>query len=525
VFERMLMTYDRTLKSALAHPRTVVGIFAATVIVTAGLFVVVSKDFIPSTDTGQLLVSVEGPQNASFEYMRDHREMLSNIVAEDPNVASYSVFIGASGIRVSANQANMFLRLKDRSERKLSADEIIQELRPKFAQVPGVRVSIQNPPSIRIGGQITQALYQYTLQDGDLDELYHWTEVMLERFAQIPGFQDVTSNLYIASPSVIINIQRDKLATLGLTANQVEDALTSAFGTRQVSTIYGTTNQYQVILEVEPQYQNDPTALSNLYVRSSGGKLIPLDTVAHVVAKPQALTINHLGQLPSVTISFNLAPGVSLGDAVSRIKDVERELRPPISLSGSLQGAAQAFQSSLQGLGILLLVAVLVVYIVLGILYESFVHPLTILSGLPSAGVGALLTLFLFRVDLSLYAFVGVIMLIGIVKKNAIMMIDFALERQRNEGMAPPEAIYKACLIRFRPIMMTTMAALMGTLPIAIGFGAGGEARRPLGLAVVGGLLLSQVLTLYITPVIYVYLDKVAAKWSVRRGKTEPATG
>jgi len=379
---------------------------------------------------------------------------------------------------------------------------------------------MQNPPVIRIGGQVTAAQYQYTLQDTDLDELYQWTDTLLGRIRQLPGFVDVTSNLNNQSPVVALDIDRHKIATLGLSYGQVEDALQSAFSSRQISTIYGATNQYQVILEVAPEFQADPAMLARLHVRASSGKLIPLDTVARISRKTQALTVNHQGQLPSVTISFNLMPGVSLGDAVNRVKALEQELRMPASLNTSLQGTAQAFQASLKGLGILLVIAVLVVYIVLGILYESFIHPLTILSGLPSAGLGALLTLYLFGVDLSLYAFVGIIMLVGIVKKNAIMMIDFALERQRHDAMAAREAIFQACLIRFRPIMMTTMAALVGTLPIALGIGAGAEVRRPLGLAVVGGLVLSQFLTLYLTPVVYIYLDRIG-QW--RRGAVPAA--
>ncbi len=380
---------------------------------------------------------------------------------------------------------------------------------------------MQNPPPIRIGGMSTSAQYQYTLQDSDLAELYRWNDLLLDRLRKLPGLIDVNSNLKIQSPVVALDIDRDKLAPLGLTFGQVEDALQSAFSAQQVSTIYASTNQYQVILEVAPEYQTDPSALSKIHVRASSGKLVPIDTVATIRRSTQALTINHQGQLPAVTLSFNLQPGVSLGEAVTRIRQMEKEENLPTTLTTSLQGTAQAFEASQKGLGMLLLVAVLVVYIVLGILYESFIHPLTILSGLPAAGLGALLTLLLFRIDLSLYAFVGIIMLIGIVKKNAIMMIDFALTKERQEHIPAEQAIFEACLVRFRPIMMTTMAALVGTLPIAIGWGAGAEVRRPLGMTVVGGLLLSQFLTLYLTPVVYIYLDRLSGLW----GRKAPVIG
>ena len=516
MFERFFSAlsggYERTLGWAMRHPRMILGSFVATLVLTVLAFTQVPKDFIPSGDTGQIIAFTEGAQDVSFASMVQHQRAIAEIVGQEPDVASFMSAVGAGGIRPTANTGTVFMILKPRDQRQSSPDDIIQRLRPKLAEVPGIKVYMQNPPVIRIGGQLTAAQYQYTLQDTDLEELYQWTANLTERIRQLPGFVDVANNLNNLSPVVALDIDRDKLASLGVTYGQVEDALQSAFSARQVSTIYGSTNQYQVILEVAPEFQSTPETLSRLYVRSNAGKLVPLDTVARISRKTQALTVNHQGQLPSVTISFNLLPGVSLGDAVDRIKALEREIRVPASLNTSLQGTAQAFQSSLQGLGILLLVAVVVVYLVLGILYESFIHPLTILSGLPSAGLGALLTLLLFRIDLSLYAFVGVIMLIGIVKKNAIMMIDFALERQRGEGMAAPEAIFKACLVRFRPIMMTTMAALVGTLPIALGLGAGAEVRRPLGLAVVGGLLVSQFLTLYLTPVVYVYLDRFTKK-------------
>jgi len=522
-FELLLTGYERSLRVAMAHPRLVIVGFVLSVVFSGMLFVQIPKGFLPSGDTGQITATTEGAQDISFAGMVEKQRAVAAIVAQDPNIRSFMSSVGATNARPTLNTGSLNLILKPRHERELSADEIIQQLRPKLAAVPGIRVYMQNPPAIRIGGQVTAAQYQYTLQSTDLDELYQWTNTLLGRIRQLPGFIDVTSNLNNRSPVVALDVDRDKIATLGLTFGQVEDALQNAFSARQISTIYGATSQYQVILEVAPEYQLDPSKLSRLYVRASSGKLVPLDTVTQVTRKTQALTINHQGQLPSVTISFNLLPGVSLGDAVNSVKSLEQEMRLPVSLNTSLQGTAQAFQASLQGLGILLLIAIVVVYIVLGILYESFIHPLTILSGLPSAALGALITLILFGIDLNLYAFVGVIMLIGIVKKNAIMMIDFALDRQRNEKVPAFDAIFKACLIRFRPIMMTTMAALVGTLPIALGIGAGAEVRQPLGIAVVGGLIVSQFLTLYLTPVVYLYLDRLTQREQAAHVATESA--
>jgi hydrophobic/amphiphilic exporter-1 (mainly G- bacteria), HAE1 family len=519
-FTALYARYEKSLTWTMARPRLVMASFAVTLVITIALYMTVSKDFLPSGDTGQIVASTEGPQDISFAAMMERQREVAEILAADPSVKTLASFVGASGPRPTINSGTMVINLKPRSERKESAAEIIARLRPKLGTVPGIRVFLQNPPPIRIGGMISSAQFQYTLQGSRLDELYEWNDVLLDKLRQLPGLVDVNSNLKNQSPTLELNIDRDKLAPLGLSFGQVEDALQSAFAARQISTIYAATNQYAVILEVAPEFQTDAATLSKLFVRASSGRLVPLDTIAHLSIGNQALTVNHLGQLPSITLSFNLLPGVSLGDAVDRIRAMERDLRLPATLSTSLQGNAQAFEASQKGLGILLLIAVVVVYIVLGILYESFVHPLTILSGLPAAGLGALLTLLVFRIDLSLYAFVGIIMLIGIVKKNAIMMIDFALEKQRNEGMAPAVAIHQACLIRFRPIMMTTMAALVGTLPIAIGWGAGAEVRQPLGLAVVGGLLVSQFLTLYLTPTVYLLMDRLASVKA--RNATDP---
>jgi HAE1 family hydrophobic/amphiphilic exporter-1 len=527
-FEGMRKVYEWSLKRVLNHPLATITFSGMILVASIYLFMIIPKGFLPSEDTGQIFGFTEAAQGISFESMVRHQQEIAAIIAKDPNVESFMSAVGASGISVASNTGRVFIRLKPRKERRLSVDEIIQELRPKLATVPGIQVFMQNLPPIRIGGVLTKSQYQFTLQSPDTDELYRYAPLLEARLRAVPGLQDVTSDLQIKSPQVNIQIDRDKASALGVSAQQVEDALSSAYSSRQISTIFAPNNQYQVILELEPKYQMDPSALSMLYIRSAKGVLVPLNAVATIAEGVGPLTVNHLSQLPAVTISFNLRPGVSLGDAVSAVEKIARITLPP-TVTTSFQGTAQAFESSIRGLGILLIMAILVIYIVLGILYESFIHPLTILSGLPSAGFGALLTLLIFHIDLNIYAFVGVIMLVGLVKKNAIMMIDFALEAERKEGKSPLEAIYQGCLIRFRPIMMTTMSALLGTLPIALGFGAGGESRQPLGLAVVGGLLFSQFITLYITPVVYVYLDRFQEKmrrtFSIFRTKEEVKYG
>jgi HAE1 family hydrophobic/amphiphilic exporter-1 len=529
VFDYMLNFYERTLKLVIKHKFATLMVSFVILMATAYLFVIVPKGFMANDDIGMLTGSTEGAQGVSFDEMVRHQQQVAEIVKKNPNIASLQSSVGGN----SNNTGRFFILLKPAAQRKDTPDQVIQQLRPKVAQVPGINVYFQNPPTINVGGIVSKSQYQYTLQGTDTNELYQGATAMQEKIGAIPGVLDVTTDLQIKNPQITVQIDRDKASALGITASQIESTLASAFGSGQVSTIYTDTNEYWVILEVAPEYQMDANALSNLYLRTSQttsitsntttpatnaatqqiAQMVPLSTIASVTRTVGPLSVNHLGQLPAVTISFNLRPDVPIGNVVNQINQIAHSALPA-TLTGHFQGTAQVFQSSLSGLGVLLLVAIFVIYLVLGVLYESFIHPITILSGLPSAAFGALLTLLIFGVQLDLYSFVGIIMLIGIVKKNAIMMIDFALAAEKKEGWNAEKSIYQGCVVRFRPIMMTTFAAMMGAVPIAFGFGAGATSRRPLGLAVVGGLLFSQLITLYITPVIYIYLDSLQEKLS-----------
>jgi hydrophobe/amphiphile efflux-1 (HAE1) family protein len=518
-FEWMIGGYDRGLKWVFRHQFSTLVSTLVLIVLTGFLYVYIPKGFFPEQDTGFIFGQAEARQDISFAGTAKIEAEFAKVILTDPAVFGVVGFAGATGGNASENTARLFIQLKPLSERGVSAQQVIQRLRPKVAQVQGAKFYMQAGQDVTIGGRLTQTLYQFTLTSTDTEELNHWAPIIQQEMEKLPQLQDVASDQQIASPHIAVEIDRDAAYRLGLSLSLIDQTLYDAFGQRQVGTIYTSSHQYKVILEVQPQFQNDISALSRIYLTTGNGSRVPLTAVAKFSTKIEPLTVNHQGQFPAVTLSFNVAPGYSLGQAVEQIQAVQDRLRTPITLQGTFQGTAQAFQDSLSSTPLLVAAAILVVYIVLGMLYESYIHPITILSALPSAGVGALIMLMLFGYDLSVIAIIGVILLIGIVKKNAIMMIDFALEAERHEGKSPLESIHEACLLRFRPIMMTTMAALFGGLPIALGYGAGSELRRPLGIAIVGGLLVSQVLTLYTTPVIYLYLDRLSHRLGRRRAR------
>jgi len=506
IFTGVHDAYDRALRWVLDHQLLMLLVTLITVAFTVYLYIVIPKGLFPQQDTGSLSGFSEAPQDISFPAMKERQEALLKVLAEDPNIDHFIAFIN------QGNTGNVFVQLKPWGVRKQTADQVINELRPKLARVPGITLFLQNVQDVRLGGRSSRTQYQYTIVDANLDELNEWAPRVLARLRTLPELRDVNTDQQTQGLKLNVEVDRDSAARLGITPQLVDDTLYDAFGQRQVATIYTQLNQYRVVLEVKPEFQASPAALQKLYLRADSGQQVPLGAVAKVTQSQTVLSVNHQGQFPAVTLSFNLAPGIALGQAVDAINKTTRDIGLPASARGSFQGTAQAFLQSLASEPFLIAFALIAVYIVLGVLYESYVHPITILSTLPSAGVGALLALLATGTEFSIIALIGIILLIGIVKKNAIMMIDFAVEAEREEGLSPRDSIYKACLLRFRPILMTTLAALLGGLPLALGHGAGAELRKPLGITIVGGLLFSQLITLFTTPVVYIALDRFSRR-------------